>query len=248
MTPPPAPIDKPTIPPPSPFTIDDTSLPSLFQTNWLSNSDPTALPFAPDNPPFSLTPTDHHLLSLTDEDFTPHSWPSLQHLIATNQLEKLTRWPSSIKAYLAWTAHVKEKYGSVTAYLLQQRLFWQPVKDETGALRFDVQSPLPFTHQSDFNILRNDWPYAFEPGISHIVVWVKHRLPVDAEGALSEAGRNLVEDFVKREFREKAGEEEEGSKVSWFKNETNLQSVRGLEHVHVLIRDVGGSVLEGWMQ
>jgi hypothetical protein len=241
-------MDKPTIPSPSSFTIDPTSLPSLFQTTWLSNTDPTALPFAPDNPPFPLTLTDHHQLSLTDEDFTPHSWPELQHLISTNQLEKLTRWPSSLKAYLAWTAHVKEKYGSVTAYLLQQRLFWQPVKDETGALRFDVRSTVPFVDREDFLILRNDWPYAFEPGISHIVVWVKHRLPVDAEGALSEKGRRLVEEFVKREFREKGGEEEEGSNVLWFKNETNLQSVRGLEHVHVLVRGVERSVLEGWMQ
>jgi hypothetical protein len=241
-------MDAPTIPPPNPFTLDPTSLPSLFQTTWLSNSDPTALPFALDNPPFPLTPTDHHLLSLTDGDFTPHSWPELQHLISTNQLEKLTRWPSSLKAYLAWTAHVKEKYGSVTAYLLQQRLFWEPLEDETGALNFNVRSTVPFADMEDFQILRNDWPYAFEPGISHIVIWLKQRLPVDAEGALSEEGRRLVEQFVRRDFREKVGEEEEETKVLWFKNETNLQSVRGLEHVHVLVREVEGSVLEEWMQ
>jgi hypothetical protein len=70
---------------------------------------------------------------------------------------------------------------------------------------------------------------------------------VDKEGALSEEGRDMVKDFVRREFREKAGEQEEGSKVIWFKNTTNLQSVRSLEHVHVLVRDVEEEVLSQWM-
>lgn len=97
--------------------------------------------------------------------------------------------------------------------------------------------------------MRNDWTYAVTPGISHIVVWSKKPLPVDAEGALTVEGRKLVEDFVKREFRDKAGEDEseEGSKVQWFKNTTSLQSVRALEHVHVLVRGVDEEVLKQWM-
>lgn len=131
-------------------------------------------------------------------------------------------------------------------YLLQQRLFWEPIEDETGALRFEVRNVVPFADGEDFEVLRNDWGYAFEAGIRHIVVWLKQRLPVDGEGLLTEGGRRLVEDFVRREFREKAGEEEEGSKIIWFKNTTNLQSVRSLEHVHVLVRDVDDRVLEQW--
>ena len=133
------------------------------------------------------------------------------------------------------------------AYLLQQRLFWEPLEDETGALRFDVRASMPFADPEDYKILRNDWSYAFESGIRHIVVWLKQRLPVDAEGALNDEGRRLVMEFVQKEFRQKAGELEEGSKVIWFKNTTNLQSVRSLEHLHVLVRDVDGDVLKQWM-
>ncbi|CAN9162955.1 unnamed protein product [Alternaria sp. RS040] len=225
---------------------DEASLPSVFQAQWRSNPDPTALPFPRDNPPFPLTAIDWHQLSLRDADFTPHSWSNLHHLISTNQLEELKRWPSSLKAYLAWTAHVKKKYGSVMTYLLDQRLLWEPIEDETGALRFDVRNTTPFADSDDYKILRNDWTYSFEPGIRHIVVWLKQRLPVDAAGALSDVGRDMVKDFVKREFREKAEEQEEGSKVIWFKNTTNLQSVRSLEHVHVLVRDVEEEVLSQW--
>jgi hypothetical protein len=231
-----------------PFILDSSSLPSVFQSTWKHNPDPTALPFPRDDPPFALTAIDWHQLSITDAEFTPHTWSDLHHLISTNQLDELKRWPSSLKAYLAWTAHVKEKYGSVMTYLLQQRLFWEPLEDETGALKFDVRSATPFEDPEDYKILRNDWTYAFEPGVRHIVVWLKQRLPVDGEGALNDEGRKMVKDFVKREFREKAKEEEEGSKIIWFKNTTNLQSVRSLEHFHVLVRDVDDEILKRWMK
>ena len=95
--------------------------------------------------------------------------------------------------------------------------------------------------------MRNDWTYAVTEGIRHIVVWVKMPLPVDSEGGLTAEGRALVEGFVKSEFRDKVGEREEGSMVQWFKNTTSLQSVRALEHVHVLVRGVGEEVLGQWM-
>lgn len=228
--------------------IDESSLPSVFQAQWQSNPDPTALPFPRDNPPFPLTAIDWQQLSLTDAEYTPHSWSNLHELISANRLEELKRWPSSLKAYLAWTAHTKAKYNSIMAYLLNQRILWQPLEDETGALRFSVRNPTPFADPADFKILRNDWPYGFEPGVTHIVVWLKQRLPVDEKGALSDEGRKMVDAFVKDEFRRKAGEDKVGDKVIWFKNTTNLQSVRSLEHVHVLVRNVDEKVLKQWME
>jgi hypothetical protein len=229
-------------------SVDVSSLPSAFQAAWRANPDPAALPFPRHAPPFALTAVDWAQLGLTDAQFTPHSWDNLHALISAGRLEDLKRWPSALKAYLAWTAHVKEKYGSITTYLLNQRLFWDPVDGDDGALTFNVRGVRSFADPADFTILRNDWGYALEQGIRHIVVWLKQRLPVDEEGALSDEGKRLVRDFVKREFRDKAGEKDEGSRVIWFKNTTNLQSVRGLEHVHVLIRDVDEEVAKQWMQ
>ena len=227
--------------------VDEPSLPSVFQSQWKSNLDPTALPFPRDNPPFALTTVDWKQLNLSDDEYTPHSWENLRHLISTGQLDELKRWPSQLKAYLAWTAHVKEKYGSATMYLLTQRLFWEPIDDPSGAMTFNVRSVVPFANPEDFAILRNDWPYGHEEGIHHICVWLKQRLPVDQEGALSEEGRRMVEKFVDEEFRFKADEKEKDSKVIWFKNTTNLQSVRSLEHLHVLVRNVDEEVLKQWL-
>jgi hypothetical protein len=229
-------------------SVDTSSLPSVFQAAWRANPDPAALPFPRHEPPFALTAVDWAQLGLTDAEFTPHSWDNLHALISAGRLEDLKRWPSALKAYLAWTAHIKDKYGSATAYLLQQRLHWELVDGGDGALTFNVRNATPFADPIDFTILRNDWGYAFAPGIRHIVVWLKQRLPVDQEGALSDEGQRLVRDFVRREFRDKAGEKEEGSNIIWFKNTTNLQSVRGLEHVHVLIRDVAEEAAEQWLK
>lgn len=112
---------------------------------------------------------------------------------------------------------------------------------------FELANEVPFADEKDIKIIKNDWTYAVTEGISHIVVWSKKALPVDGAGALTEEGRAIVEAFVKREFRDKAGEEVEGEKVQWFKNTTILQSVRALEHIHVLVRGVEEDVLRQWM-
>lgn len=229
------------------YPVDESSLPSVFQSLWKSYQDPTTLPFPRDSPPFTLTAIDWRQLNLKDDEYTPHSWENLRHLISTGQLDELKRWPSQLKAYLAWTAHVKAKYGSATTYLLAQRLHWQPKDDNPGAITFNLRDAVPFADPEDFSILRNDWPYGHESGIRHICVWLKQRLPVDEQGGLSDERRKMVEDFIDREFRTKAGEKEKDSKIIWFKNTTNLQSVRSLEHLHVLVRDVDEEVLEQWL-
>ena len=230
----------------TPHTVDVESQPLAFQSKWKDNPDPTALPFPRDNPPFALTPVDWHQLSITDADFTPHTWDNIRHLISTGQLDELKRWPSFLKAYLAWTAHIKAKYGSATQYILQQRLLWEPL-NTTGSFKFELANDTPFADPRDYKIIKNDWTYAVTEGISHIVVWSKKPLPVDHLGALTQEGRAIVEEFVKREFRDKSGEDIEGTKVQWFKNTTILQSVRALEHIHVLVRDVDEDVLRQWM-
>ena len=105
-----------------------------------------------------------------------------------------------------------------------------------------------------------------QSGIQHLVVWLKTRLETEEgqEGDLTLGARALVEGFVRRRFvsegteesfREEADEKKEengeegrsSDKVMWFKNWPGLQSVRGIEHVHVLVRDVPEHVLQTWL-
>ncbi len=68
----------------------------------------------------------------------------------------------------------------------------------------------------------------------------------------------MVEKFVQRTFTEPLGsyrpeedvvaDSHDGhDRVLWFRNWTGLQSVRGLEHVHVLVRDAPMDLLDSWL-
>jgi hypothetical protein len=62
-------------------------------------------------------------------------------------------------------------------------------------------------------------------------------------GDLTAEGRRMVNEFVESKFVRRLKVEGQ-DKVMWFKNWSVLQSVRGLEHVHVLVRDVERGELE----
>jgi hypothetical protein len=131
--------------------------------------------------------------------------------------------------------------------VIQERLHWTPLSP--GPPEFAHHSPIPFADPRDFAVLINDWPYGFSAGIVHILVWTKARIAVDdVRGDVTAASRARIEEFVARFFvrpLEEAGFEGR-ERVLWFKNWVSLQSVRGVDHVHVLARDVPERVLERW--
>jgi len=59
--------------------------------------------------------------------------------------------------------------------------------------------------------------------------------------------RTQVQQFVQKTFVDKVrdipGYED---KVQWFKNWIALQSVPGLEHLHVLVRDIPQDIIAEW--
>jgi Protein of unknown function (DUF3605) len=133
---------------------------------------------------------------------------------------------------------------------MRKRLKWTPLPSSTreSGPRFDYNSPIPFQDERDFKILPNDWPYGMEPGIIHIVVWLKNRLESESKrGDMTPKSREQVDEFVQRRFVERVkGLPGTREKIQWFKNWTALQSVPGLEHVHVLVRDVPEEIIMEW--
>lgn len=115
---------------------------------------------------------------------------------------------------------------------------------------FEYKEPVPFQHPDDFKILHNDWPYGISPEITHIVVWSKVPIPDQKpEGYLTPESTALIRDFVQRTFIDKLaayGIDDPQDCVLWFRNWTGLQSVRGLEHIHLFVRNAPEEVLEEW--
>lgn len=142
---------------------------------------------------------------------------------------------------MAWSSQIKSQYASVTDYVVQRRLHWEPP--------FTYVNPIPFADPADYKILLNDWPYGVSPGITHLVAWIKTPVPVKEDGGdMTDDARRLIDAFVQRTFvdRLKGVHSNPEEHVLWFKNWTALQSVRSLEHVHILVRDVPADVLVDW--
>ena len=180
-------------------------------------------------------------------------------LAATNNLAILKRKPSDLRRYIKWTNQTKATHGSITAFVLSERLQWEDLSSSNeDSPSFQCENTTPFTDPNDYKILLNDWPYGFTPDVTHIVVWSKVRIPEQKpEGHLTPESVALVKAFVQRTFVEPwnsyrlkqgiTGDSDVGDdRVLWFRNWTGLQSVRSLEHVHVLVRDAPKVLLDRW--
>lgn len=175
---------------------------------------------------------------------------------ANNQLEELKRLPSDLHKYLRWSFNTKKAYGSITNFVVQERLAWTPKDPDqpVSAHSFTHHSSVPFEDRRDYAILLNDWPYGFESDIKHILVWTRTPIAVDDDrGDVTPESKRIIEDFVERQFvstlAKEAGIslEQARARVMWFKNWVSLQSVRGVDHVHVLVRDAPENLLEQWL-
>ncbi|EEH11606.1 conserved hypothetical protein [Histoplasma capsulatum G186AR] len=204
-------------------------------------------PLNPTSSPFNLTDVDRHVLSQTDDEFVYHDWADLKSIIAANNLEVFRRKPSDLRRYIAWTTDIKAQYGSITNYICKERLRWQ--LDSSTPQAFQCRNPIPFADPSDYKILRNDWPYGVTSDITHLVIWLKNSIPVrEDSGDMTEESRTLINDFVMRTFVARLEKlfRDAKDRVLWFKNWTSLQSVRAVEHVHVVVRDVPDEIITEW--
>ncbi|RAK95867.1 GIG1 family protein [Aspergillus ibericus CBS 121593] len=184
------------------------------------------------NPPFELSEADRESLLMKAEDFTPHAWNDIKQIIANGDLSMLKRGPTDLRNYILWTRQIRASYGSVIQYVLSERLHWDPPADGSS---FPCVDPVPFANPADYRILRNDWPYGTTPDITHLVVWLRTPLAVDQEGDPTPESRQRIDNFVQETF---AFAREHSDGLIWFKNRQKWQSVRAIEHIHVLLRGV----------
>ena len=78
-----------------------------------------------------------------------------------------------------------------------------------------------------------------------IVVWSKTPIATDNKiGDVTDESRKIIENFVERTFVARL--DGDNNRVIWFKNWVQLQSVRALEHVHVLVRNATKDDLDYW--
>ena len=134
-------------------------------------------------------------------------------------------------------------------FVCRLRLQWPSIDD--------INSPLiprdatPFGHPDDYKIIRNDWPYAVPPDVTHLIVWLKTPLASASDGSLLPEAEAQVQGFVNARLvapiKARNGREDDDN-VLWFKNWSALQSVGALEHFHCLVKGADKGLLEEWAQ
>lgn len=138
---------------------------------------------------------------------------------------------------MLWTRQIQTKFGSATNFVVQNRLHWTAESQTAGSALPD-RDATPFRTESDYRILRNDWPYAMSPGMTHLVVWSKIPIPINGDGDPTLESHRMIAEFVERIFaKEMSQRQHAGDNIQWFRNRTQWQSVRTLEHFHIHLRD-----------
>lgn len=163
----------------------------------------------------------------------------------------MKRWPSALRRYIKWSIETRAKYGSVPNFVRVVRLQWTalPSSNSTTGPQFAVKNPVPFADPTDYKILLNDWPYGYDdPGIKHIIVWLKNRLESEpVKGDMTPQSRQQVHQFIQKTFVDRVKDSSGHlDRVMWFRNWTALQSIPGIEHVHVFVRDIPDDIIAEW--
>lgn len=190
------------------------------------------------------------------------SWAEAKDIIANMELYKLLRRPHDLRNYLRWKHFVEKKYSEldpetgerisgILMFILKERM--------NG--RWGTKLPLSATAEGrqlfedvskDVIILSNDFPYNFENGVVHVVVWLRTPIPIEpikqdtsnntssdvdsalkATTQLTHKSTTLINRFIKVNFIE--GLQMAPENAIWFKNWAVLQSIPAMEHFHVLL-------------
>jgi hypothetical protein len=140
----------------------------------------------------NLSPKDLAIISTPDSDYQVLTWEQVRLIIAENRLDLFQRIPSDLRRYKAFTYRLAQRYGTVTDFILKQRLQWESPVQPRGR---------PFEYTDDFKVLYNDWPYGIDEKIVHLVVWTKFSLETDpSTGDLTDEARCQIDEFVSKSF------------------------------------------------
>ncbi|KAI1291371.1 hypothetical protein F5Y03DRAFT_376847 [Xylaria venustula] len=191
-----------------------------------------------DNSPLYISEDAKSALRQGVEYLVPHTWEEIKVIIASGDMGALKRHPIDTRNYMVWHSQVSKQYGGIAEFIKEKKLGWgEEMPAQGGAL---LHRP------DDYKILRNDWPYAFPSDVCHLVVWSKVKIRVDTETGLPDAeSTTLIEEFLDKVFGKWLKCWRKDDNLLWFKQKIQFQSVRALEHIHVLVRGIDEDSITG---
>ncbi|ANZ74511.1 BA75_00412T0 [Komagataella pastoris] len=158
----------------------------------------------------------------------PISWDQLVEIVNRNDIDKLYRSRDCKKCYDMHKQHLIYQGSSVENYVLQ-KLQWH--KGDNGNYFGESSRP--------YQIERNQFPYYFTPDLVHFVAWLKTEIPPDPHsplGDISDETRKSLDALITELFVLRVGIDR--SRLIWFRNWGALQSIKGVPHIHIVVKDL----------
>lgn len=181
----------------------------------------------------------------------PFTWEEITTIIDNNKLQFFARSGEETEKYHNFKHSLNQKKTTIFKHLLVNELHWFNPQDNNGIndisliddcnLKVVSHSPTNkiFTNGDDLKILRNNFPYYFEPTVKHYCIWSKIPIPSDVNnelGDMSPTTKKIIESYVVKTFVQGFGISR--NDLVWFRNWGALQSVKSISHIHVIINGV----------
>ena len=158
---------------------------------------------------------------------TPLTWSECKEAVRENNLSVLGRSVSQQNEYNLFVDAIKQRYCNVADYVLESK-FGCAVREneQTGKLEAVVSGVLTEKRTDRLLLALNDYPYHYEPGIVHYILW-KVGSPITSDEILR--GVAEVEDVLRCK-------ENRCIDSCWYVNPAHLKSVLEIDHAHILLK------------
>lgn len=153
----------------------------------------------------------------------PLSWNQILQLDLSISRDPKTfsRDSAVLERYSKFTADVKDRYESIQTYILH-KVFEAPVVSVADKLTIDTSYNHLWSSEAGapliVKLVKNDFPYAVEEGVHHLVLWSNASLTSEQ-----------IKDYLDRHLLP------QGEYV-FFENPTHLKTIPGIFHVHVFAK------------
>lgn len=162
-------------------------------------------------------------------------WQEARSYVGSGRLELLKRSPEGTEKY---RKHKQTLTGDISIDVCG-KLGWDPqeiielntVKFPNPAQKVDAV----FSSSKWFKTTVNDFPYDFESGIHHLLIWSKVSLPLYGENSetIQNEVYNKISNFLK--YNLEIHYRLDPQDYLFFINYSNLQSVKAISHIHLLL-------------
>lgn len=204
-------------------------------------------------------PNTHSLTTKFDEPIRQNiaegviTWDEVSNYIKTKELYKLRRSKEETQRYHKHKDDLKSKKITILQYILNKLNWNESEIDQLNDLKYATDQQrlhIIFTKRDLYKTSINDFPYYYEPNVMHLLIWSKIKLPIylndttdidmfDSQNNnfpdMNPACATIIDNFLKQTLTDKYGLKL-GKDYLWFVNYSNLQSIKAISHIHVLIR------------